>query len=48
VNVFVVVDPSPQAFIPRQAVSLKKFFFTFIHGGGNKIEAGQVIHDKGK
>ena len=48
VNVFVVVDPSPPAFIPPEAAFFQKFFFTFIRPGGNKIEAAQVIHDKGK
>jgi hypothetical protein len=43
-----VVDPAPPAFIPRQAAFFQKFFFTFIRPGGNKIEAAQVIHDKGK
>jgi hypothetical protein len=48
VNVFMGVDLAPPAFIPRQATLLQKFFFTFIRPGGNKIEAGQVIQDKGK
>jgi len=48
VNVFMVVDPGGPGFIPPQAAFCQKFFFTFIRPGGNKIEAAQVIHDKGK
>jgi len=48
VNVFMVVDPAPPAFIPCRAISSRQFFFTFIRPGGNKIEAGQVIQNKGK
>ena len=48
VNVFMGVDPALTGFIPPQAAFFQKFFFTFIRSDGNKIEAGQVIHDKGK
>ena len=48
VNVFMVVDPAGPVSIPGRPLSSKKFFFTFIRPGGNKIEAGLVIHDKGK
>jgi len=43
-----VVDPALPGFIPRQPTFLQKFFFTFNPPGGNKIEAGKVIQDKGK
>jgi hypothetical protein len=48
VNVFVVVDPALPGFIPRQATFFQKILFTFIRPGGNKIDAAQVIQDKGK
>jgi RNA polymerase sigma-70 factor, ECF subfamily len=48
VNVFVVVDPAGQAFIPRSSVFLTYFFFPFNCHGGNKIEATLVIQYKGQ
>jgi len=48
VNVFMVVDPAQPGFIPGRLIFLQKFFFTFNPPGGNKIEAGKVIQDKGK
>jgi RNA polymerase sigma-70 factor, ECF subfamily len=48
VDVFIVVDPAGPAFIPPRPVSLPYFFFPFKHFGGNKIEAGKVIQDKGQ
>jgi hypothetical protein len=48
VDVFIVVDPAGPAFIPPRLVFLPYFFFPFKHPGGNKIEAGKVIQDKGQ
>jgi hypothetical protein len=48
VNVFLVVDPAPPAFIPWQGTFPQKIIFTFNRRGGNKIDAYQVIQVKGK
>jgi RNA polymerase sigma-70 factor (ECF subfamily) len=48
VNVFMVVDPAAPAFIPRLGTSFRKILFTFNRPCGNKIDAAQVIHYKGK
>jgi RNA polymerase sigma-70 factor (ECF subfamily) len=48
VNVFMVVDPDAPAFIPRLGTFFRKILSTFNRPWGNKIEAVQVIHYKGK
>jgi hypothetical protein len=48
VNVFIVVDLAGPVFIPPTPLFCFIFFFPFNRPGGNKIEAGQVIQDKGR
>jgi len=48
VNVFIGVDHAAPAFIPQGVVSSHFSFFTSNGPGGNKIEAGQVVHYRGK